>query len=95
MLAGMAGGTQNDYRGLENPGFHYPLDYVCQTFQLWYYSDFQVMPAAGGINNQDPQWLADMTLILRLKSARETLKAAKKGKEKPLTFAQLAGQGVR
>lgn len=91
MLAGMTGGTE-DYTGLENPGFYYPLDYVMQTFQLWYYSDFQVMPEAGGLNNQDPQWLADMTTVLRLKSARESLGAKKAS---PPTLAELAGKGVR
>lgn len=89
----MAGGTSNDYRGLENPGFHYPLDYVCQTFQLWYYSDFQVMPEAGGLNQQDPQWLADMTTLLRLKAAREKLGAG--SKQKTPTMAELFGKGVR
>jgi hypothetical protein len=35
---------------------------------MWYLSDFKVMPRAGGLDDQDPHWIEDMRLCLRLLS---------------------------
>jgi hypothetical protein len=52
-------------------GFHFPADYVEQTFTIWLLSDYRVMPRPGGLDDQDPQWVADMALCMRLKAVQD------------------------
>ena len=51
-------------------GFNYPDWYVEQSFELWYLSGYKVMPRSGGMDDQDPLWVQDMRLCLRLLSVQ-------------------------
>lgn len=52
-------------------GFYHPESYVRTTFAIWVGSNFQVMPRPGGLDDQDPLWVADMVLCLELKAFQE------------------------
>lgn len=67
----ISGGSKSDFSHLDNWGLNYPVDYALHTFQVWYLSDYKVLPDAGGWNDQDLQWRDDMLTLLSVKAYHE------------------------
>lgn len=42
---------------------------MIETFEVWYLTNYQQLPEAGGWNNQDKAWQGDMRQMLRIMSA--------------------------
>lgn len=45
----------------EDDGFFYPIDYLIKTWDA--YRSYGVLPAAGGIDDQDPKWWQDINRL--------------------------------
>ena len=56
-------------KSIEDYGFHNPPDYVTESFETWYLTEYRVMPRAGGWDDQDYYWRQDMRQMLRIMSA--------------------------
>lgn len=67
----ISGGSKADFSFLSDWGLNLPVDYALQTFQVWYLSDYKVLPEAGGWNDQDAQWRDDMLTLLSVKAYHE------------------------
>jgi hypothetical protein len=57
-----------------NWGFHYDWDFVRLSCEIWVRSGYQVWPYPGGFVDQDPQWLEDALLYLRLLNVQRQAK---------------------
>lgn len=62
-----------EHKPIADPGFNYPMDYLIRTYS--WLKQFHVLPEAGGLNDQDALWIADIELYsgMRAQASREYL----------------------
>jgi hypothetical protein len=60
---------------------------------LWVLSGYQVLPRPGGLDDQDPLWITDMALALRLRAFQR--QAYTTNLTQDLTKADARGNGQR
>lgn len=58
--------TDTKDANLQDWGLHYPFHYIYPIFVRWYRSDFHALPDAGGYDDQDPQKMDDLYILLGL-----------------------------
>jgi hypothetical protein len=63
---GMSPEKEGDDDYLRDHGLHYPLDYIFPQFIRWYRSEFVALPDGVAWDDQDPQKMDDLFLLLGL-----------------------------